>query len=405
MHDRPGGVVAIACRIAIIFGTRPEGIKLAPVYDEMRRRETLEPVLITTGQHREMLGQVCDMFDLEPDVSLDIMRHGQSLGEVTSRALAGLERALGEQSCEMALVQGDTATTFTGAMAGFYHQIRVGHVEAGLRSGNKYSPYPEEVFRRITTAIANLHFAATDGARQNLLREHIDPGSIFVTGNTVIDALLATRERSPSLEDTQFRWLDDIDGRVMLVTAHRRENLGVPFTRICTALARIVERFEDLHVIFPMHLNPRVRRAATELLGGIDRISLCEPADYVTFVSLMSRADLILTDSGGIQEEAPALGVPVLVARETTERPEGIEAGVVRLVGTQTEDIVEAAEELLTSPTVYARMGGGGSPYGDGHASERICDALEFVLGMRHSRPREFRYQPASRPNGREDDG
>ncbi|MEA3400366.1 MAG: UDP-N-acetylglucosamine 2-epimerase (non-hydrolyzing) [Armatimonadota bacterium] len=398
-------MVAIASRIAIIFGTRPEGIKLAPVYDEMRRREGLEPVLIGTGQHREMLGQVCDIFRLEPEVSLDIMRHGQSLGEVTSRALSGLEEALAEQSPDAVLVQGDTATTFAGAMAGFYHQLRVGHVEAGLRSGNKYSPYPEEVFRRVTTAVANLHFAATDRARENLLRERIDPGAIFVTGNTVIDALLATRERSPSLEDTQFRWLADIDGRVMLVTAHRRENLGVPFTRICTALAGLVNGFEDLHVVFPMHLNPKVRRAATELLGGVERVFLCEPADYVTFVSLMSRADLILTDSGGIQEEAPALGVPVLVARETTERPEGIDAGVARLVGTQTEDIMEAAEELLTSPTAYARMAGAGSPYGDGHAAERICDGLEFVLGMRHGRPQEFAYRPQGRLNGREEDG
>ncbi len=376
------------------MGTRPEAIKLAPIYEEMSARETLEPVLIATGQHREMLGQVCEIFRMEPDMSLDIMSHGQTLGDVTSRALSGLETALAECSPEAVLVQGDTATTFAGAMAGFYHQLRVGHVEAGLRSGNKYSPFPEEVFRRVTTVVANIHFAATERARENLLREHIDEDAVFVTGNTVIDALLATHERNPSLDGTPFEWVDEIDGRVMLVTAHRRENLGVPFTRICTAIAELVKQFENLHVVFPMHLNPRVRRAATELLGELDRVHLCEPADYVTFVPLMGRADLILTDSGGIQEEGPALGVPVLVARDTTERPEGIEAGVVKLVGTQTAEIVEAASELLTSATVYARMASGGSPYGDGRASQRICDALEYVLGLRSSRPDDFIYQP-----------
>lgn len=387
-------MVAIAARIAIIFGTRPEAIKLAPVHEEMRARDTLEPVLVATGQHREMLEQVCQVFDLEPDVSLDIMEHGQTLGEVMSRAFSGLERALGEVQPDAVLVQGDTATCVAGALAGFFHQMRVGHVEAGLRSGNKYSPFPEEVFRRMTGVIANLHFAATAGARDNLLRESIDPDTIFITGNTVIDALLTTLERCNTLADTQFAWLNEIDGRVLLVTAHRRENLGVPFTRICTAIAQLVERFADLHVVFPMHLNPVVRRAATELLGGLDRVFLCEPAEYTVFVPLMARADLILTDSGGIQEEAPALGVPVLVARDTTERPEGVEAGVVRLVGTQTEDIVAHASELLTNATAYARMAGGGSPYGDGRAAERICDALEYALGLRDRRPRDFVYRP-----------
>lgn len=387
-------MVAIAARIAIIFGTRPEAIKLAPVHEEMRARAELEPVLVATGQHREMLEQVCQVFDLQPDVSLDIMEHGQTLGELMSRAFSGLERALGEIAPDAVLVQGDTATSIAGALAGFFHQFRVGHVEAGLRSGNKYSPFPEEVFRRMTGVIANLHFAATPRSRDNLVREAIDPNTIFITGNTVIDALLATHARCNSLAGTQFEWLEEVSGRVLLVTAHRRENLGVPFTRICSAIAQLVQRFEDLHVVFPMHLNPKVRRAATELLGGLDRVFLGEPAEYTVFVPLMARADLILTDSGGIQEEAPALGVPVLVARDTTERPEGVEAGVVRLVGTQTEDIVANATELLTNATAYARMAGGGSPYGDGRASERICDALEFALGLRDRRPRDFVYQP-----------
>jgi len=381
--------------IAIIFGTRPEAIKLAPVYEEMRSRAGLKPLLITTGQHREMLGQVLEVFDLEPDLSFDIMQHGQSLAQVTSRALVALEVACDEHEADLVLVQGDTATTFVGALVGYYRQVKVGHVEAGLRSGDKYSPFPEEVFRRLVGGIADLHFAATTRARENLLAEGVDAETIFVTGNTVVDAMQSIIERKPTLAGTDFEWLEEVSGRVLLVTAHRRENLGVPFTRICTAIAKLAEDFEDLTVVFPMHLNPMVRQAANELLGDLERVHLCEPADYVTFVPLMARADLIITDSGGIQEEAPSLHVPVLVVRETTERPEGIEAGVVKLVGTQTEDIIATAQELLTSATAYQRMAGGGNPYGDGRASERICDALEFALGQREERPADFQYAPA----------
>ena len=381
--------------IAIIFGTRPEAIKLAPVYEEMRSRAGLKPLLITTGQHREMLGQVLEVFDLEPDLSFDIMQHGQSLAQVTSRALVALEVACDEHEADLVLVQGDTATTFVGALVGYYRQVKVGHVEAGLRSGDKYSPFPEEVFRRLVGGIADLHFAATTRARENLLAEGVDVETIFVTGNTVVDAMQSIIERKPTLAGTDFEWLEEVSGRVLLVTAHRRENLGVPFTRICTAIAKLAEDFEDLTVVFPMHLNPMVRQAADELLGDLGRVHLCEPADYVTFVPLMARADLIITDSGGIQEEAPSLHVPVLVVRETTERPEGIEAGVVKLVGTQTEDIIATAQELLTSATAYQRMAGGGNPYGDGRASERICDALEFALGQREERPADFQYAPA----------
>jgi UDP-N-acetylglucosamine 2-epimerase (non-hydrolysing) len=380
--------------IAIIFGTRPETIKLAPVYEEMRSRAGLKPLLITTGQHREMLGQVLEVFDLEPDLSFDIMQHGQSLAQVTSRALVALEVACDEHEADLVLVQGDTATTFVGALIGYYRQVKVGHVEAGLRSGDKYSPFPEEVFRRLVGGIADLHFAATTRARENLLAEGVDAETIFVTGNTVVDAMQSIIERKPTLAGTDFEWLEEVSGRVLLVTAHRRENLGVPFTRICTAIAKLAEDFEDLTVVFPMHLNPMVRQAAEELLGDLERVHLCEPADYVTFVPLMARADLIITDSGGIQEEAPSLHVPVLVVRETTERPEGIEAGVVKLVGTQTEDIIATAQELLTSATAYQRMAGGGNPYGDGRASERICDALEFALGQREERPADFQYAP-----------
>ncbi len=380
--------------VAIVLGTRPEAIKLAPVYLELQKRPQLEPLLVATGQHREMLDQVLQVFELTPDLNFDIMEHGQTLAGVTARAITVLDQAFEEREPDTVLVQGDTASTFVGALAAYYRQIDVGHVEAGLRSGDKYSPFPEEIFRQLTAEIADLHFAATTRARDNLLSEGVDPGAIFVTGNTVIDALHRVRAKLPSLSGTEFEWAEELSGRILLVTAHRRENLGVPFTRICTAIADIVRRFEDLTVIFPMHLNPKVRGAATELLGGLDRVHLCEPLDYVTFVPLMARADLIITDSGGIQEEAPALGVPVLVVRDTTERPEGVDAGVVRLVGTETGDIVDAAGELLTSPTAYARMASGGSPYGDGRAAERICDAIEYAAGLREDRPEDFVYQP-----------
>ncbi len=366
---------------------------MAPVHEELQSRDQFEPLLMTTGQHREMLDQVCQVFDMQPDVSLDIMQHDQTIGGVIARAFTGLEAAFREHRPDIVLVQGDTATTFTGALTGFLEQITVGHVEAGLRSGNRHSPFPEEVFRRMIGPAADVHLPATDRAKENLLAEGVDEETIFVCGNPVIDALLTTRERCGSLEGTEFEWVEEIDGRIMLVTAHRRENLGVPLTRVCNAIARLVERFDDLHVVFPMHLNPKVRRAATELLGDSERVRLCEPADYVTFVSLMDHADIILTDSGGIQEEAPALGIPVLVARDTTERPEGVEAEVVRLVGTDTDAVFEAGEELLSNPSVYARMASGGSPYGDGRAAERICDALEYVLELRDSPPEPFAYE------------
>jgi UDP-N-acetylglucosamine 2-epimerase (non-hydrolysing) len=380
--------------VAIVLGTRPEAIKLAPVYLELQTRPRLEPLLIATGQHREMLNQVLEVFELTPDLNFDIMEHGQTLAGVTARAITVLDQAFEEREPDTVLVQGDTASTFVGALTAYYRQIDVGHVEAGLRSGDKYSPFPEEIFRQLTAEIADLHFAATTRARDNLLSEGVDPDAVFVTGNTVIDALHQTRAKLPTLSGTEFEWADKLNGRILLVTAHRRENLGVPFTRICTAIADIVRRFDDLTVIFPMHLNPKVRGAATELLGGLDRVHLCEPLDYVTFVPLMARADLIITDSGGIQEEAPALGVPVLVVRDTTERPEGVDAGVVRLVGTETGDIFDAAQELLTSATAYARMAGGGSPYGDGRAAERICDAIEYAAGLREDRPEDFVYEP-----------
>lgn len=296
----------------------------------------------------------------------------------------------------MVLVQGDTCTCFAAALAAYYERTGVGHVEAGLRTRDKYSPFPEEMFRRLTGELADVHLAATARARHNLLGEGVPPEAVFVTGNPVVDALQTVVARGQGLAGTELAWLDDLDGRVCLLTAHRRENLGVPLTRIFMAVRELVDSFGDLTVVFPVHKNPTVRKAAEEILGGSTRIVLCEPADYATFVPLMARADIIITDSGGVQEEAPVLGVPVVVVRETTERPEGVEAGVAKLVGTQTEAIVAEVSRLLTNPTEYARMREAGCPYGDGRAAGRICDALEFHFGLRNQRPADFEWRSAA---------
>ena len=352
------------------------------------------PQVVVTAQHREMLDQMLAVFNITPDVDLDIMRPEQGLSEVTTNALTGVERALRQLRPRMVLVQGDTTTTFAASLAAFYQKIPVGHVEAGLRSGDKFSPFPEEIDRRLTTVLADLHFAATPRAAENLRAEGVRSEAIFVTGNPVVDALETIRQQKPTLAGTELAWVEELRGRILLVTLHRRENLGEPFSRICAALRRILEEHPDITLIYPVHPNPVVRRAAEELLGSTERAILCEPPDYLTFVPLMARADLIITDSGGIQEEAPALGVPVLVARETTERPEAIEAGVTRLVGTETEHIVAEASRLLGSPTAYAQMVGGGSPYGDGRAAVRIVEALEYHFGTRRERPSEFAPSP-----------
>ncbi len=348
------------------------------------------PQVVVTAQHREILDQMLAVFNITPDVDLDIMQAEQSLSEVTTNALTGVERALQELRPRIVLVQGDTTTTFAASLAAFYQKIPLGHVEAGLRSGDKFSPFPEEINRRLTTVLADLHFAATPRAAENLRAEGVRSEAIFVTGNPVVDALETIRQRKPTLAGTELEWVEELPGRILLVTLHRRENLGEPFSRICAALRRILEEHPDVTLIYPVHPNPVVRRAAEELLGSVARVRLVEPPDYLVFVALMARADLIITDSGGIQEEAPSLGVPVLVARETTERPEAIDAGVARLVGTKTDRIVAEADRLLGSPSAYARMAAGGSPYGDGQAAVRICDALEYHLGIRPQRPGEF---------------
>jgi UDP-N-acetylglucosamine 2-epimerase (non-hydrolysing) len=377
--------------ICLVYGTRPEAIKLAPVHRELRARSAkFRTTVVVTAQHRQLLDQVLAVFGIKPDVDLDIMEHGQSLSQITCRALQALQETLGDLRPDIVLVQGDTTTVFAGALAAFYESISVGHVEAGLRSGNKFSPYPEEINRRMTGVLADLHFAPTQDAKHKLLAENIAPDSIFVTGNTVIDALRTIAGSSGDVPELTAQLLDRVDEKLVLVTVHRRENLGVGLTAICSALEQLAAEFEDVTIIWPLHPNPAVQDAAWELLGGKQRIVLCEPLDYFDFVPLLSRADLIITDSGGIQEEASALGIPVLVTRDTTERPEGVDAGVARLVGVGTEAIVENATELLTNPSAYARMSRQVCPYGDGLAAERICDALEYHFGMAEQRPPDF---------------
>ncbi len=379
-------------RIALIFGTRPEVIKLAPVYAELlRRANRFEAVCIWTGQHKELAEQMMEVFGLEAQWALDVMVPGQSLAELTGRAVVAVDGALEQCRPHMVLVQGDTTTVLCAALAAYYRRIPIGHVEAGLRTGEKFNPFPEEINRRLCDALADLHFAATYRARDNLLREGVSADTIHVTGNTVTDALQMVLQRRPSLKGTELEWVEEHEGRLVLVTAHRRENWGTPLVSICRAVRRIAEAVEDVLVVFPVHPNPIVRKTAQEVLEGAQRVRLVEPPPYDVFVALMKRADLIITDSGGIQEEAPSLGVPVLVTRATTERPEGVEAGVAKLVGTEEKAIYGEAVRLLTDPRAYAEMAGQANPYGDGRAAMRICDALEYYFGMRGEPPEPFR--------------
>ena len=357
-----------------VFGTRPEAIKMAPLIRELERRPGVRSTVCVTAQHREMLDQVLNIFGIVPDYDLNIMRPGQSLSTITTASLLGLEAVLREVRPDLLLVHGDTTTCLSGALAAYYQQIPIGHVEAGLRSDNKYSPYPEEMNRQLTDRLSDLLFAPTDHSREQLLREHIPEDRIHVTGNTVIDALRYTvsdRYSHPLLS------LLRPDQRLILLTAHRRENLGEPLRSIYRAARRLAEAFPDVQILCPLHLNPAVRSAAREILSGCGRILLTEPPDVVAFHNLLSRAALILTDSGGIQEEAAALQKPVLVLRETTERPEGVAAGALRLVGVEEDRIVREASRLLGDPNELAKMSAAGNPFGDGHAGERIADIIE----------------------------
>ena len=379
-------------KVMTVFGTRPEAIKMAPIVLELARHpEEITPIVAVTAQHRDMLDQVLHLFDIRPDYDLDIMAAGQTLFDITSRAMLGLDKVLTEAKPDIVLVHGDTTTTFAGALAAYYHQTTVGHVEAGLRTHNKFSPFPEEMNRKLTGSLADLHFAPTSTAQQNLLTEAIAPENIFVTGNTVIDALHQTVREDFAFEDELLRRIDYKNKRIVLVTTHRRENLGEPMRHVYKALRRLTEEFADVEVVFPVHKNPKVREVVREELGGLSKVHLIDPLDYEPFANLMHRSYLILTDSGGVQEEAPALGKPVLVLRDTTERPEAVTAGTVKLIGTDCERVYAEARQLLTDKKDYSRMAESCNPYGDGKASGRIIQAILYHYGRAAAHPDEFK--------------
>lgn len=360
-------------KVMTIFGTRPEAIKMAPLVLELKKYpDHIESLVTVTAQHRQMLDQVLSAFDIQPDFDLNIMKDRQTLADITTRALTKLNELLIEQKPDIVLVHGDTTTTFVGSLAAFYNQISVGHVEAGLRTRNKYSPFPEEINRQITGVIADLHFAPTEKSKQNLLEENKDPAQIYVTGNTAIDALKTTVR-----DDYHHEVLDQLgNDRMILLTAHRRENIGEPMENMFRAIKRIVEEHNDVQVVYPVHLNPVVRETAEKILGSLDRVHLIEPLEVIDFHNFASKSYLILTDSGGVQEEAPSLGKPVLVLRDTTERPEGIEAGTLKLAGIKEDVIYTLTKQLLTDEEEYRKMSRASNPYGDGHASKRIVEAL-----------------------------
>ncbi len=360
-------------KVMSIFGTRPEAIKMAPLVKELEKRKNIESIVCVTAQHREMLDQVLETFDIKPDYDLNIMKQGQTLGDVTTRALTGLEDVIKEAKPDIVLVHGDTTTTFAGALAAFYNQVAIGHVEAGLRTDNKYSPYPEEMNRQMVDRLSDMYFAPTEISKNNLLKENINESKIYITGNTAIDAMSTTVDKNYTHKELE--WIKP-DERMILLTAHRRENLGEPMRHIFRAIKRIVDEFDDVKVIYPIHMNPKVREVANEVFDGDDKVKLIEPLEVFDFHNFQNKSYIILTDSGGIQEEAPSLGKPVLVLRDTTERPEGISAGTLKLVGTDEDIIYEETKKLLTDSKEYERMSKASNPYGDGHASERIVDAI-----------------------------
>lgn len=378
-------------KIMTVFGTRPEAIKMAPVVLElMKYQNEIKPIVAVTAQHREMLDQVLNLFNIEPEYDLDIMSKGQTLFDITARVMQGLNEVLAAEKPDMLLVHGDTTTTFAGALASYYHQVSVGHVEAGLRTGNKFSPYPEEMNRKLTASLADLHFAPTASSRENLLREAVSAEAIFVTGNTVIDALLRTVAKNYVFTDELLAKIDYQHRRIILVTTHRRENLGEPMRHVYQALRDIVNEIKDVEIVFPVHRNPLVRKVVEEEFGQVDRVHLISPLDYQPFANLLARATLVLTDSGGIQEEAPALGKPVLVLRDTTERPEAIEAGTVKLIGTDKPRVYAETKVLLQDKQEYSKMAGACNPYGDGLAASRIVAVIRAKHGLAGKLPASF---------------
>lgn len=375
-------------KVMTVFGTRPEAIKMAPLVLELQKQsQRFETITTVSAQHREMLDQVLDIFHIKPDYDLNIMHARQTLTDITSNVLINLDKILKEAKPDIVLVHGDTTTTFAASVAAFYNQIPIGHVEAGLRTWEKYSPYPEEMNRQMTDAMTDLYFAPTNQSKANLLKENHKEDNIYITGNTAIDALKQTVDK-----EYHHDILDKVspDNKLILLTMHRRENQGEPMRRVFKVIREVVESREDVEVIYPVHLSPAVQEAAKEILGNVERIHLISPLDVVDFHNLAARSYFIMTDSGGVQEEAPSLGKPVLVLRDTTERPEGVEAGTLKLVGTESEKVKKEMEELLDNDAEYQRMAQAKNPYGDGKASERILDAIAYYFGVTDKKPSEF---------------
>ena len=375
-------------RVMTIFGTRPEAIKMAPLVLEIERQsERFESIVTVTAQHRQMLDQVLDIFQIIPDYDLDVMKDRQTLAQITANVLTGLEKVMIEAKPDIVLVHGDTTTTFAASISAFYNQIKVGHVEAGLRTWNKYSPFPEEMNRQVTDVLSDIYFAPTNQSAGNLKLENHPNEQIYITGNTAIDALKETVK-----EDYEHEILNQVsdNNRLILMTMHRRENQGEPMERVFRAIRSVVDTHENVEVVYPVHLNPVVQQAASKELGDHKRIHLIEPLDVVDFHNIAARSYMIMSDSGGVQEEAPSLGVPVLVLRDTTERPEGVEVGTLKLVGTETTDVVAAMSELLDNPESYKKMAETNNPYGDGTASKRILDAIAYEFGLLSERPEDF---------------
>lgn len=378
-------------KVLSIFGTRPEAIKMAPLVKVLKKDGNFESMVCVTAQHRDMLDQVLNIFEIQPEFDLDIMKDRQSLTDITSNALIGLEKVIKEAAPDMILVHGDTTTTFVGALAAFYNKTQVGHVEAGLRTFNKYAPFPEEMNRKIAGAIADIHFAPTDNAKDNLLREGIDPKNIYVTGNTAIDALKTTVKKAYFFKTEALQKIDYHNKRVIMVTAHRRENLGEPLENICRALRQLAYDFEDIEIVYAVHKNPAVQSTARRILDKVPGVHLLDPLDADEMHNLMDRSYLVLTDSGGLQEEAPSLGKPVLVLRCETERPEAIKYGTLKLAGIDEKNIYQLASELLIDHNAYMKMANAVNPYGDGQASQRILQSMLYHFGAIEQRPLDFK--------------
>ena len=377
-------------KVMTVFGTRPEAIKMAPLALELKKHDEIDSIICVTAQHRQMLDQVLEIFGITPDHDLDIMKTRQTLVGITTRVLEGLDEVIREEKPDLVLVHGDTSTSFVAALAAFYNQVKVGHVEAGLRTYDKYSPFPEEMNRQLTGRISDLNFSPTEQNRQNLLKENVPDDTIYITGNTVIDALKTTVRDDYKFKDDCLNELDFENKRVIIVTAHRRENLGKPLENICTALKEIVTEYPDTELVYPVHLNPAVRETAFGILGDMDRVHLIDPLDVEDLHNAMSRAFMVMTDSGGIQEEAPALAKPVLVLRRETERPEAVKAGTVKIAGVDKDEIKRLAKELLDSKEAYDEMAHAANPSGDGEASRRITEAILYEFGLRNNKPDNF---------------